>query len=142
MNWDQVKGNWKQLKGKAQQVWGDFTDDALDVIEGKREELVGRLQTKYGYTKKRPRRRQTAGSKSCDWVGLLGGTKVDSDLRGRRCGLRRPVGRSRTPQVTGLANNVDTFTVQLSGFANSSAELRRAEAVAGVEAVRNDIGLK
>jgi osmotically-inducible protein OsmY len=44
--------------------------------------------------------------------------------------------------VTGLAINVDTFTVQLSGFANSSAELRRAEAVAGVEAVRNDIGLK
>jgi uncharacterized protein YjbJ (UPF0337 family) len=53
MNWDQVKGNWKQLKGKAQQVWGDLTDDALDVIEGKREELVGRLQTKYGYTKKK-----------------------------------------------------------------------------------------
>jgi hyperosmotically inducible protein len=46
--------------------------------------------------------------------------------------------------VTGLAINVDTFkgTVQLSGFANSAAELRRAEAVAGVEAVRNDIGLK
>ncbi|MDQ3775184.1 MAG: hypothetical protein M3461_12940 [Pseudomonadota bacterium] len=32
--------------------------------------------------------------------------------------------------------------MQLSGFANSSAELRRAEAVAGVEAVRSDIGLK
>ena len=53
MNWDQVKGNWKQLKGKAQQVWGDFTDDELDVIEGKREELVGRLQAKYGYTKEK-----------------------------------------------------------------------------------------
>ncbi|MGH8473888.1 MAG: CsbD family protein [Gammaproteobacteria bacterium] len=50
MNWDQVQGNWKQFKGKAQQVWGDFTDDDLDVIEGKREELVGQLQTKYGYT--------------------------------------------------------------------------------------------
>ncbi|MBA3493098.1 MAG: CsbD family protein, partial [Gammaproteobacteria bacterium] len=39
MNWDQVKGNWKQVKGKAQQMWGDITDDELDVIEGKREEL-------------------------------------------------------------------------------------------------------
>jgi len=53
MNWDQVKGNWKQLKGKAQQTWGDLTDDELDVIEGKREELVGRLQAKYGYTKEK-----------------------------------------------------------------------------------------
>ena len=53
MNWDQVQGNWKQFKGKAQQVWGDLTDDELDIIQGKREELVGRLQTKYGYTKER-----------------------------------------------------------------------------------------
>jgi uncharacterized protein YjbJ (UPF0337 family) len=53
MNWDQVKGNWKQVKGKAQQMWGDLTDDELDVIEGKREELVGRLQTRYGYTKEK-----------------------------------------------------------------------------------------
>ena len=34
-------------------MWGDLTDDDLDVIEGKREELVGRLQTKYGYTKEK-----------------------------------------------------------------------------------------
>jgi uncharacterized protein YjbJ (UPF0337 family) len=53
MNWDEAKGNWKQIKGKARQMWGDFTDDELDVIEGKREELIGRLQTKYGYTKEK-----------------------------------------------------------------------------------------
>ena len=53
MNWDQVKGSWKQVKGKAQQMWGDLTDDELDTIEGKREELVGRLQAKYGYTKEK-----------------------------------------------------------------------------------------
>ena len=85
MNWDQVKGNWKQLKGKAQQVWGDLTDDDLDVIEGKREELSAGCRPSMAIRKKRPRKRQTAGFKSCDWVGLLGGTKVDSDLRGRRC---------------------------------------------------------
>jgi uncharacterized protein YjbJ (UPF0337 family) len=44
MSWDQVKGNWKQLKGRTKQVRGDFTDDELDVIEGKREELVSRLR--------------------------------------------------------------------------------------------------
>jgi uncharacterized protein YjbJ (UPF0337 family) len=48
MNWDEIKGNWKQLKGKAQATWGDITDDEWHQMEGRREELVGVLQTKYG----------------------------------------------------------------------------------------------
>lgn len=56
MNWEQVKGNWTQVKGKARQMWGDITDDELDVIAGKREELIGRLQVKYGYNKERAER--------------------------------------------------------------------------------------
>ena len=51
MNWDQVKGNWKQFTGKVKQKWGKLTDDDLDVIEGKRIELAGRLQQRYGYAK-------------------------------------------------------------------------------------------
>jgi uncharacterized protein YjbJ (UPF0337 family) len=48
MNWDQIKGNWRQFRGKAQQQWGKLTNDDLDVVEGKREELIGRIQTRYG----------------------------------------------------------------------------------------------
>ena len=51
MNWDQIKGNWKQLKGKAQTTWGDITDDEWLKIEGRREELVGMVQAKYGRAK-------------------------------------------------------------------------------------------
>jgi uncharacterized protein YjbJ (UPF0337 family) len=51
MNWDRVEGNWKQFKGKAQEQWGKLTDDDLDVIEGRRTELAGRLQQRYGYAK-------------------------------------------------------------------------------------------
>jgi uncharacterized protein YjbJ (UPF0337 family) len=51
MNWDQIEGNWKTFKGKAQQQWGKLTNDDLDVIEGKRNELAGRLQNRYGYAK-------------------------------------------------------------------------------------------
>jgi uncharacterized protein YjbJ (UPF0337 family) len=47
MNWQQVEGKWKQYKGQAKQRWGRLTDDDLDVIDGKREELVGRLQSLY-----------------------------------------------------------------------------------------------
>jgi hypothetical protein len=41
MSWDRIKGNWKQFKGRARQQWGKLTDDELDQIEGRREELVG-----------------------------------------------------------------------------------------------------
>jgi len=51
MNWDRVEGEWKQWKGKVQQQWGKLTNDDLDVIEGNREELAGRLQQRYGYAK-------------------------------------------------------------------------------------------
>ena len=51
MNWDRVGGNWKQFKGKVKEQWGKLTDDDLDVIEGKRTELAGRLQERYGYAK-------------------------------------------------------------------------------------------
>lgn len=44
MNWDQVAGNWKQFKGHVKEKWGKLTDDYLDVIEGKQDQLVGRLQ--------------------------------------------------------------------------------------------------
>jgi uncharacterized protein YjbJ (UPF0337 family) len=48
MNWDRVEGNWKTFKGQVKQQWGKLTDDDLDVIAGKREELVGRIQNAYG----------------------------------------------------------------------------------------------
>ena len=51
MNWDRVEGNWKEFKGKAQQQWGKLTNDDLDVIDGRREELSGRIQKAYGVTK-------------------------------------------------------------------------------------------
>ena len=51
MNWDQIEGNWKQLKGTAKSRWGKLTDDQLDVIAGKREQLIGRIQEAYGTTR-------------------------------------------------------------------------------------------
>jgi uncharacterized protein YjbJ (UPF0337 family) len=51
MNWDQIEGNWMKAKGKLRQQWGKLTDDDLALINGKREELAGRLQERYGYQK-------------------------------------------------------------------------------------------
>lgn len=51
MNWDRIQGNWKQFTGKAKQQWGKLTDDDLTYVNGRREELLGRIQTAYGVTK-------------------------------------------------------------------------------------------
>lgn len=51
MNWDTVQGQWKQFKGRVKQAWGKLTDDDLDQMEGKRDELVGKIQERYGYGK-------------------------------------------------------------------------------------------
>ena len=50
MNWDRIEGNWKQFKGTAKAKWGKLTDDELDVIAGKREQLAGKIQEAYGIT--------------------------------------------------------------------------------------------
>jgi uncharacterized protein YjbJ (UPF0337 family) len=48
MNTDEIAGKWKEMKGKARAKWGDITDDDWDRIEGKREQIVGLIQQKYG----------------------------------------------------------------------------------------------
>jgi uncharacterized protein YjbJ (UPF0337 family) len=51
MNWDRIEGNWKQLTGKAKEQWGKLTEDDLKVIAGKQDQLVGRIQERYGIAK-------------------------------------------------------------------------------------------
>lgn len=57
MNQDTFEGNWKQLKGKVKEEWGKLTNDDLDVIAGKRDQLIGRLQERYGMAKETAEKR-------------------------------------------------------------------------------------
>jgi uncharacterized protein YjbJ (UPF0337 family) len=56
MNWDQIEGTWKQMKGKVKEQWGRLTDDELDTIAGKRDQLLGLLQKKYGWSQEQAER--------------------------------------------------------------------------------------
>jgi len=51
MNWDRIEGNWKQFAGKAKESWGKLTDDDIAVVNGKRDQLVGKIQNRYGIAK-------------------------------------------------------------------------------------------
>lgn len=56
MNSDRIEGKWRVLKGKIKQRWSKLTDDDLDQIDGKREELIGRIQERYGLARERVER--------------------------------------------------------------------------------------
>ena len=71
MDWNQVEGNWRQVKGSAKAQWGKLTDADLMQIEGRREQLEGKIQERYGYTKERVRKELD------DWY-----RSVVNDLRG------------------------------------------------------------
>jgi uncharacterized protein YjbJ (UPF0337 family) len=51
MNWDQLEGKWKQYSGKVKEKWGRLTDDDLTVINGRRDQLIGKIQERYGIVK-------------------------------------------------------------------------------------------
>lgn len=51
MNWDIIQGKWLQAKGTLKEKWGDLTDDDLDRLDGNKDQLAGKLQERYGWTK-------------------------------------------------------------------------------------------
>jgi uncharacterized protein YjbJ (UPF0337 family) len=56
MNSDRISGQWKQLKGRIKEQWGRLTDDDLDVIAGKRDQLLGRIQHRHGVAREEAQR--------------------------------------------------------------------------------------
>ena len=65
MNWDQIAGNWKQVKGVVREKWGKLTDDDVDVIAGKRDILLGKIQERHGIA------REEAEKQLKDWEASL-----------------------------------------------------------------------
>ena len=51
MNNEILSGNWKQFRGNLLEQWGKLTDDDLDVAAGRRDQIVGKLQERYGLAK-------------------------------------------------------------------------------------------
>ncbi|MGH9356110.1 MAG: CsbD family protein [Terriglobia bacterium] len=65
MNSDQLAGKWKQVKGSAKQQWGKLTDDDIEVIAGRKDELIGKLQERYGIA------RDVAEKQADEWVETM-----------------------------------------------------------------------
>jgi uncharacterized protein YjbJ (UPF0337 family) len=62
MNWDRIEGNWKQVVGKARAQWGKLTDDDFNIVAGRREQLAGKIQERYGVVK------EDADKQISEWI--------------------------------------------------------------------------
>lgn len=60
MNKEQMEGNWKQVKGRIKEKWGKLTDDDLTKARGQRDQLIGRIQERYGIAKEEAERQYDA----------------------------------------------------------------------------------
>ena len=66
MDWNRVEGSWKEFKGRVKEKWGKLTDDDLAIVNGRREQLEGRIQDRYGYSRDQVRKEVD------DWLRMTG----------------------------------------------------------------------
>lgn len=82
MNADQFEGKWKQLKGSVKERWGKLTDDDLMTLSGKKDELIGRLQERYGITK------EQATREADEWASAVDSGLDTTDDKARRAATK------------------------------------------------------
>ena len=71
MNWDRIQTNWKQYKNSVRETFAKLTDDDLDKIDGRRDQFLGKLQERYGYS------RDVAEQKLTDFTARMGNANRD-----------------------------------------------------------------
>ena len=51
MNWDEIEGKWNQFTGSARERWGKLTHNDWETVAGKKDQLIRRIQERYGVAK-------------------------------------------------------------------------------------------
>jgi uncharacterized protein YjbJ (UPF0337 family) len=67
MDWNRIEGNWKQIKGQVKEKWGKLTHDELDKMNGRRDQLEGKIQERYGIAKDQANKDVDAWFNSLKW---------------------------------------------------------------------------
>jgi uncharacterized protein YjbJ (UPF0337 family) len=118
MDWNRVEGDWKRMKGKVKEQWGRLTDDDLTVIDGRKDQLEGKIQERYGYARDRVRK------------------EIDDWYRSTALVANRDT-EELANQIEAIRNDIQTLTSTVSRIATK--QLGRAQDKA-VEAASNAKG--
>jgi uncharacterized protein YjbJ (UPF0337 family) len=105
MDWARVEGNWKQMRGRVKERWGKLTDDDLTVIAGRRDQLEGMIQERYGYAKERARREIE------DWYHSME-SNLSEQIESLRSGIQtlsstvERIAKEQTPRARSRATDI------------------------------------
>ncbi len=84
MNSDQMKGKWKQMKGSVKERWGKLTDDDLDIIDGQHDQLIGKIQERYGIARDAAQKQVDEWNKASREAEIEVNKEVSKDFERRR----------------------------------------------------------
>jgi len=79
--WERIAGNWAQWKGRVRERWGKLTDDQLDVVAGRRDQLSGRIQEAYGLSSEETERQLRNWERNLAVDYDEAGSVIDDDER-------------------------------------------------------------
>ena len=101
MDSNRIEGSWAELKGKAKQQWGSLTDSELTQIGGKKDELMGRLQARYGYSKDRAKQEVES------WLESMGqsGESVMAQVNAAKDGAKQVADNFSSAMQKSVENN-------------------------------------
>ena len=141
MGWEAVAGDWRVMRGKVREQWGKLTDDDLDRIAGRREQLVGTLQQRYGKTREVLDRevRDFEQRITGDLAGNSGATTTERETGGGGSGARN-YGVSGGATGTGVSGAGIVPAGMGTGSARSSEEARMGGRRGGDEGRPRDGG--
>ncbi len=113
MDSNRIEGSWEELKGKAKSKWGNLTDNELTQIGGKKDELMGRLQARYGYSKDK------AQQEIESWLESLGqsGDGVMAQVTAAKDGARQVADNFSTAMQKSLDKNPVATMAMLAAVA-------------------------
>ena len=99
MDWNRVEGDWKRMKGKVKEQWGLLTDDDLTAIGGRKDQLEGKIQERYGYGKDQVRKEIDSWYRSTALVTNGNAEELAEQIEAIRADIQ-----SLTSTVSRLAN--------------------------------------
>src|SRR5688572_6381909 len=101
MDSNRIEGSWSELKGKAKQHWGNLTDNELTQIGGKKDELIGRIQSRYGYSKDKAKQEVES------WLDSMGqsGETVMAQVAAARDGAKQVADNFTTAMQKSIDKN-------------------------------------
>jgi uncharacterized protein YjbJ (UPF0337 family) len=83
MNWTEIEGRWTEFRGQVKSKWAKLSDDDVTKLEGKRDRLIGSIQSRYGIA------REQAERQIEEWVARLEPSRHASDDPSKRQDQKR-----------------------------------------------------